>query len=74
MLVDILRLLREYDGCFRFWMGPRLFVLFSKPEHAEVFFQHPALLDKDENYYYITKALGEGLFTANGKLNWRVAK
>lgn len=56
----------QHDGFMSLWIGSKLHVFVSKPEHLEVFCTSPKLQDKSEHYKFIKPLLGESIFTSNG--------
>lgn len=67
LIYKISDLLDQHDGFMSLWIGSKLHVFVSKPEHLEVFCTSPKLQDKSEHYKFIKPLLGESIFTSNGK-------
>uniref|UniRef100_A0A1B0DNC1 Uncharacterized protein n=1 Tax=Phlebotomus papatasi TaxID=29031 RepID=A0A1B0DNC1_PHLPP len=63
-ILDYLRLLsHKYPSPMRFWLGPKLFILISRPEECQVVFNAQECLSRDDIYDYIKSFTGDGLVT-----------
>lgn len=57
-----------YQPVSKTWLGNYLFFTLYEPRHLEIIFNHPKALAKHDLYKFIKPVVGEGLFSAPGKL------
>lgn len=60
----------QYPSPLRIWLGPKLSIMFSKPEQIEKIMLSPVFITKDEVYRFIKEFDGESLLTGSG-LKWK---
>ncbi|XP_063924972.1 cytochrome P450 4C1-like [Zophobas morio] len=65
-----MRLFDEHPELSKFWMGPELVFLVSKPEYLEVILNSPGTFEKIELYKYTKPILGDGMISAPVKV-WK---
>ncbi|XP_012281710.1 cytochrome P450 4C1 [Orussus abietinus] len=66
ILCRIDKITRTYESPFRFWLGPRLFVVLTRPEDIEVVLNNPKAQYKDRTYRFLEPFIGKGLITESG--------
>lgn len=64
----------QYKGLFRLWLGPKLMVVLSTPEHFQTFLTATAnSVTKPDNYLGMVELTGrKTIFIANGKFPYKL--
>ncbi|XP_012269784.2 cytochrome P450 4C1-like [Athalia rosae] len=66
MLHRIVNLSKSYDTPGRFWLGPKLYVVITKPGDIEVILGSAKATHKDSVYRFMEPFIGQGLVTGSG--------
>ncbi|XP_015518466.2 cytochrome P450 4C1-like [Neodiprion lecontei] len=66
ILDRIVDLCKHYDSPFRFWLGPKLFVILTKPCDIEVILGSPKAAYKGLVYRFFQPFIGRGLISGSG--------
>ncbi|KAI4476072.1 hypothetical protein M0804_013868 [Polistes exclamans] len=69
MTNKMLKLSNKYTPPWRFWLGPKLFILFDDPKYIEIITKRSNSYEKNPMYDFFKPILGNGLFTAPA-LKW----
>ncbi|KAI4478025.1 hypothetical protein M0804_012216 [Polistes exclamans] len=65
----MLKLSNKYTSPWRFWIGPKLFILFDDPKYIEIITKSSNSYEKTPLYDFFKPILGNGLITAPA-LKW----
>lgn len=68
MLQNIMRFTSDYKSPARVWIGPELIIGIWKPSQLEVILNSSHTLGKAKMYDVAKMLVGNGLFTADGKV------
>lgn len=63
-----MQLTHDYESPVRVWMGPELLIGVWKPNQVETILNNTHALNKAKAYGLIKMVVGDGLFTADGKI------
>ncbi|XP_012269785.2 cytochrome P450 4C1-like [Athalia rosae] len=69
VLHRIVNLCKSYDSPYRFWLGPKLYVVVTKPSDIEVILTSNKAAYKDDVYRYLVPFIGQGLISGSGPTN-----
>ncbi|XP_043490140.1 cytochrome P450 4C1-like [Polistes fuscatus] len=67
----MLKLSTKYASPWRFWIGPKLFIIFDDPKYIEIITKRSNSYEKNLIYDFFKPALGNGLFTIKA-LKWEI--
>ncbi|XP_043502779.1 cytochrome P450 4C1-like isoform X2 [Polistes fuscatus] len=67
----MLKLSTKYTSPWRFWIGPKLFILFDDPKCIEIITKRSNSYEKNLIYEFFKPVLGNGLFTVPAS-NWEI--
>ncbi|XP_043501608.1 cytochrome P450 4C1-like [Polistes fuscatus] len=67
----MLKLSTKYESPWRFWIGPKLFIIFDDPKYIGIITKRSNSYEKNLIYDLFKPALGNGLFTIKAS-NWEI--
>lgn len=67
----MVKLSTSYTSPWRFWIGPKLFLIFDDPDYIEIITKRSYGYEKNQIYEFIKPVLGNGLFTAPA-IKWEI--
>ncbi|XP_047368012.1 cytochrome P450 4C1-like [Vespa velutina] len=71
---QILNLGKNYQLLWRVWIGAKLFLVIENPEYIKTVLNSPNITDKSVEYEKLKPIVGDGLFTAPGKVICKLCK
>lgn len=77
LCVDIMntsiKIIERFNGFARIWIGRKPLVLISDPEHLQIYYTNPTMIDRADQYNHIGQVLGkDSILVANGSIDFYV--